>query len=277
MTRMSAIGRVVTGAVVMTLAASCAAPAPSPTAAPTAPDGLDPDHVLVSIEDLSGWPGFEGTYDPRVASLMADGTLITSDPARNALLTTTSATLDPSELDAAWASVVGRGLAIDRTLELPGLFDASTTAIRTDDGTRSTTLSIYALGGGPTEGTFPPEEDLLRRNAEAAIAELRSVAGAEPWTPPALLLWWNHYAEAPSGLQPRLVAWTPPVDLASAGAPVDTPVYERCARLEGDQAAAVADLARTLPGDVVVEQDGTRYSFVVRPIYPDELGEVDCP
>ena len=67
-----------------------------------------------------------------------------------------------------------------------------------------------------------------------------------------------------------------PVDLATAGTAVQTPVFQRCVRLDGDDAADVAGLASTIPGDVAVEQDGARYVFSVRPIYPDEAG-VDCP
>ena len=270
------LSRIASLAAVSVLVVACSSAPPSPSAPPTLPTGLDAEHVLISVEDVSGWPGSDDTYDPRVATLTAGGTLVTSDLARNSLLTTMSAQLDRSSLEAAWAAVAGRGLAIDRSLELPGLFDASTTSIHLDDGARSTTLSIYALGGEAADGTFPPDQDLLRRNAVAALAELRSMAATDPWTPPALLLWWNRYAEAPSGMQPRLVEWTPAVDLATAGRKVDNPVYERCVRLDGADAAAVADLARTIPADVVVEQDRTRYAVVVRPIYPDEAG-VDCP
>ena len=82
---------------------------------------------------------------------------------------------------------------------------------------------------------------------------------------------------APSGIEPRVVAWTPPVDLATAGAPVDNPVYARCALVEGSAAAAVAELTRTIPVDVAVEQAGSRYQVAVRPVYPDEVGSVACP
>jgi len=47
--------------------------------------------------------------------------------------------------------------------------------------------------------------------------------------------------------------------------------------VEGAAAAAVAELTRTIPHDVAVEQDGSRYQVTVRPIYPDEVGSVGCP
>ncbi len=261
--------------------ATAAPPAASP--APTAPEGLDPDHRLVMIEEISGWPGIEGTFDPRVVTLYADGRVVTSDPARNSILTTTAATLSPRDLDRVWAMVAATRVAQDRSLELPGLYDAETTWIRVDDGTRATTLSIYALGaeggvGEPDGASMLPDDEIaLRRNTVSLRTLLRESAGQAPYTPPALLLWWAPFDAAPSGIEPRVVPWTPPLDLATAGAPVDNPVYARCALVEGAAAAAVAELTRTIPHDVAVEQGGSRYQVAVRPIYPDEVGSVACP
>jgi hypothetical protein len=262
-------------AIVLAACAPNPAPRPSPTP-PTAPTGLDPDHVLIAIEDISDWPGSEGTYDPRLATLTADGTLVARDPSRNVILPLVSTRLQGSALDGAWASVVGRGLAVDASLESPGLYDATTTTVRVDDGTRETALAIYGLGNDVAEGKIPPDERALRFSASAAIRELQARATGESWTPSALLLWWSISEDAPSGAEPRVVEWTPPVDLAASGKVVRTPVFQRCARLEGEEAEAVAALASTIPGDVAVAQRGIRYAFTVRPIYPDEAG-VDCP
>ena len=232
--------------------------------------------MLIAIEDVSDWPGSKDTSDPRLATLTADGTLVARDTSKNVILPLVSRRLEGPALDAAWASVAGRGLAVDASLESPGLYDATTTTVRVDDGIRATALSIYGLGNDVVEGKIVPDERALRFGASAAIRDLKAMAGGESWTPPALLLWWNVAGDAPSGAQPRVVDWTPRVDLATAGTAVHTPVFERCVRLEGDDAAAVAALASTIPGDVAVEQDGARYVFSVRPIYPDEAG-VDCP
>ena len=265
------------GVVVMTLAASCAAPAPVPTATaapPKAPAGLDSDHVLLAIDDVSGWPGFEGVYDPRIATLTADGTLVTHMPNRGGHLPIATTKLDQAGLDAAWGAVQSSGTARDASFDLPGLFDASTTAIRVDDGTRATELSIYGLGSEAGDEPFSPEEAGLRRAATSLITQLQLLAGPEPWRPPAILLWSVDPDE--EGTAPQAVPWSPPVDLATAGVAVDNPVYQRCVRLEGDVAGEVADFLRGLPGDALVEQAGTRYGVAVRPIYPDELGEFEA-
>lgn len=262
------------------LAAACApaGPTPSPTP-PAVPAGLDPGHALVVVEELGGPTFIMDTFDPRTVTLYADGTLIASDPGRNLMLSTVSTTLAPDALAEAWGTVVGSGLATNRLLELPGLFDAGTTQVTVDDGSAITRLQVYALGLDPVEGqaTFTPGDAALRANATRAINLLRGMAGREPYAPPALLLWSGRYEEAPSGLQPRLAAWTAPVDLLTAGvATPRNPIYARCVRLEGDDAAAVAALVSTLSPETIVEQAGTRYAIAVRPIYPDEGAAVTC-
>ncbi len=259
---------------------ACAPAGPSPTPSPPdLPAGLDPGRAIVIVEELGGPTSIMDTFDPRSITLYADGTMIASDPARNLMLSTVSTTLAPAALDEAWATVVGSGLATNRLLELPGLADAGTTQVTVDDGTAVTHLQVYALGLGPVEGqpTFPPDEVALRANTGRAIGLLRGLAGREPYAPPALLLWSGVYEEAPSGMQPRLAAWTAPVDLATAGVPTpDKPIYPRCVRLEGDAAAAVAALVGTLAPETIVEQAGFRYTIAVRPIYPDEGARVTC-
>jgi hypothetical protein len=259
--------------------AGCAPVAPPPASiAPTSPVGLDAGRPLVIVDELGGPTSLPDTWDPRAATLYADGTLIASDPRRGALLSTSVAQLAGGTLDEAWAAVAGTGLAVDRTLELPGLFDAGTTRIRTDDGSRQTELQVYALGAEPADGaTFPPDELVLRANASWAIGRLRELAGADPWTPPALLLWWGPYEDFPGGAVAPRVPWTPGVDLATAGASVSSPVWARCAVLEGAAAADVAAFAARVPPGVVVQQAGASYGLAVRPVYPDELGAVACP
>jgi len=219
------------------------------------------------------------TFDPRSVTLYADGTLIASDPGRNLMLSTVSTALGPDALGEAWATVVGSGLAVDRLLELPGIADAGTTQVMIDDGRAVTRLQVYGLGLDSVDGepTFPPAEAALRANTSRAVGLLRGMAGREPYAPPALLLWSTRYEEAPSGMQPRLAAWTAPVDLAAAGEATPTkPIYTRCVRLEGADAATVSALVSTLAPDTVVEQAGIRYAIAVRPIYPDEGAGVTC-
>lgn len=259
--------------------AACAPVAPVPSVAPTAPEGLDAGRPLIVVDELGGPTSIPDTWDPRSATLYADGTLVASDPRRGTMLSTVSTRLAGAALDEAWAAVAGTGLAVDRSLELPGLFDAGTTRIRTDDGTRGTELLVYALGLDPVDGaTFPPDELALRANASWAIGRLRDLAGVEPWAPPQLLLlWWGPYEDFPGGAVAPRVSWRPAVDLAAAGAPAATPVWSRCAVLEGAAAADVAGFARRVPPGVVVEQAGVSYGVAIRPIYPDEVGSVGCP
>jgi hypothetical protein len=258
--------------------AACAPGTPSPSVAPTAPAGLEPGRPLLIVDELGGPTSLPDTTDPRSATLYADGTLVASDPRTGTLLSTVSAELDGAALDEAWAAIAGTGLAVDRRLELPGLFDAGTTRIRTDDGTRRTELLVYALGSGPADGaTFPPDEVVIRTNAAWAIGRLRELAGDEAWVPPALLLWWSPYEDFPGGAVAPRVPWTPGFDLAGAGGLVASPVWERCDLLDGADAAEVARFARGVPPGVVVEQGGVSYAVGVRPVYPDELGSVACP
>ena len=277
------MGRAVIAAAVLAVPmalslAACAPAVPSPSVAPTAPSGLAPALPLVIVDELGGPTSLPDTWDPRSATLYADGTLVASDPRRGSLLAMVSSRVGGAALDEAWAAVAGTGLAVDRRLELPGLFDAGTTRIRTDDGTRRTELLVYALGSDPVDGgTFPPDEVVLRTNAAWAIGRLRELAGDEPWTPPGLLLWWSPYEDFPGGAVAPRVPWTPAIDLATAGAPADTPVWTRCALLAGDDAAEVAAFARSVPPGVVVAQAGASYGIAVRPVYPDELGSVACP
>ncbi len=261
------------------LVAGCATAAP-PTAssAPTAPEGLDPGRPLVIVDELGGPTSIPDTWDTRSATLYADGTLVASDPRGGAMLTTVSTRLAGAALDEAWAAVAGTGLAVNLSLGLPGLFDAPTTRVRTDDGTVRTELLLYALGSEPVDGaTFPPGELALRANASWAVGRLRELAGAVPWTPPALLLWWGPHEDFPGGAVAPRVPWTAPVDLATAGAPASSPVWSRCAVLEGAAVSDVAAFARGVRPGVVVEQAGSSYSIAVRPIYPDEVGSVACP
>ena len=125
----------------------------------------------------------------------------------------------------------------------------------------------------------PPDEAALRAAASHVLARLREMAGTEPWTPPAMLLWWGAVRgcairDAPGrtsfrGRRP----WT--------SRRMARPSPTRCSRAACASTAttvrAVADLVRSLPSDVVVEQAGTRYAIGVRPIYPDEVDAVACP
>lgn len=274
--------RVGAGLLLSLVLAACSVTPATPAALtppPAAPDGLDPDHALVVAEELGGPTFIMDTFDPRSVTLYADGTLVAPGPG-GILLPTVGTTLDATTLDQAWALVLGSGLAIDRTLDLPGLFDAGTTEMRVDDGSTLTRLAVYALGAEPADGepTFAPDEAGIRAAASHVLARLRELSGTDPWTPPAMLLWWGPSEDAPSGMPPaHLVPWTAPVDLAGDGAAVDNPLFTRCLRLEGDAVPAVAQMVRSLPSDVVVEHAGARYGIGVRPIYPDEVDAVACP
>lgn len=98
----------------------------------------------------------------------------------------------------------------------------------------------------------------------------------ERWTPPALLVWWR--PDLPADANAEFVRWpAATIDLEAAGQPVEHPSWNRCVRLDGDQAAELARLARALPADHLVEQGAGRYRLIVRPIHEDEIDDVDCP
>ena len=253
-----------------------------PTQSFEVPTGLPDDHVLLAVDYIVHQPELDGVYDPRLITLTADGTLVLERRDVDAVLGTTAKLLDDAELGQAWSAIVRSGVFSDGLLSLPGFAAHTTTTatnvFRVDDGTLQTTLTIDDLGSEQVFRGEPPiqaSEMSLRAAATRLMDELRTLGGPEPWTPPALLMWWR--PELPADANATIVPWTLPLDLATAGQAVDHPVWERCARVDGAAAAAVAELARSLPIDHLVEQDGARYAINLRPIHPDELDDVACP
>jgi hypothetical protein len=261
---------------------ACAGPGGSMQLSDHVPSGLPDDHILLAIDYIVDEPFLDGVYDPRSVNLTADGSLIHEGRGINATLGTTVAKLDPTALARIWTAIGRSGIAIDRNLELPGFMSehgARTAFVfRVDDGARSTRLRIAHLGSEgvyPDDPPVPADELALRAAATQLMNELRAIRGEDPWTPPALLLWWR--TEVPGDWDATIVTWPLPIDLASAGHAIDHAVWDRCARLDGDDAAAVARFAHTLPVEHLVELAGVRYALMIRAIHPDELGEVACP
>jgi hypothetical protein len=252
--------------------------------APTdhAPTGLADDHVLLAIDYIVHDPVLDGVYDPRWVSLTADGTLVHERRDVDATLGTTVKKLDTDGLDRAWAAIRRSGVDTNGNLDLPGFMSEhgphTSFDFRVDDGTRSTRLAIDSLG---SEGVYPDDppvpagEMALRAAATHLLDAFRAMRGEDPWTPPALLLWWR--TEVPGDWDAKIVGWSLSVDLATAGHSIAHPVWDRCVRLDGSEAATVARFAQTLPIDHLVELDGARYAINTRAIHPDELDEVRCP
>jgi hypothetical protein len=264
-------------ALAMLLVVAC-----TPSASVDTPTGLADDHILFASDYIVHNPDLVGVYDPRIMTLTADGTLVLERGDLGTTLATTATRLDDASLAQAWSSIVRSGVFSDGTLALPGFASqtvtTTTNVFRVDDGTRSSRLVIDDLG---SEQIFPGvpriagSEMSLREAATRLMDELRAMGGSEPWTPPALTMWWRPELPADSGA--TIVPWTLPIDLARAGRPVARPVWERCVRLDGEDAAAVAEMAHALPVGNIVEQAGALFAVGVRPIHPDELDEVDCP
>lgn len=244
------------------------------------PAGLPADHLLLAIDEVVSDPVLDGVYDPRLASLSVDGTLVFQRWDVDAIFGTTIAMLDDRGLANAWSAVVDGGLFRDGELDLPGFAAyvlGGRTEIRVDDGTRSTRLDIAFLGSEGTHGApqIPGSEMALRAAATRLKDLLRGMAGAAPWTPPALLLWWRR--ELPADWDATVEPWSVPIDLATAGRAIEHPVWSRWARFEGADADAIATVARTLPIDHLVTHRGTRYALNIRAIHPDELDAVPGP
>jgi len=243
---------------------------------------LPDDHVLLAIDYVVDDPVLDGVYDPRWVSLTADGTLVLHRGDVDAIFGTTATKLDAAGLERAWAAINRSGIFTDGSLVLPGFPQAGGPAtrdvFRVDDGKRSTKLTIASLG---SEAIYtgavpiPAGEMALRTAAAQLIGDLRSMGGDDPWTPPALLLWWR--TELPGDWDATIVAWPLAVDLASAGHSIDHAVWKRCVRLDGSEAAAVARFARTLPIDHLVEARSVRYAINLRAIHPDEIDQIACP
>jgi hypothetical protein len=246
------------------------------------PTGLAGDHLLLAVDYIVEDPVLTGVYDPRLISLTADGSLVVEGRDVDATLGTTVTRLDAAGLEGTWATIARSGVATDADLDLPGVVSEhgpiTAFVFRVDDGTRSTRLRIDSLGSEgvyPGDPPVPATEMALRAAATQLLDALRSMRASEPWMPPALLLWWR--TELPADWEATIVPWPHPIDLASAGRPLEHPVWQRCVRLDGDEAGAVARFAHTLPIDHLVELDGVRYAINVRAIHPDELDEVGCP
>ena len=246
------------------------------------PTGRDPSHILLAIDYIVHDPVLDGVYDPRLVTLTADGTLVIERRDVDAIMGATATKLDAASLERAWSAIVGSGVFVDGLLDLPGFASqtvtTATNTFRVDDGTRSSLLTIDDLGSEQIYAGDPPitaAEMTLRASATGVIEELRSMGDQEPWTPPALLMWWR--PELPADWSAKVVRWPAAIDLATAGDAIEHPVWNRCARLDGDQAAEVARLARSLPIDHLVEQGGARYGLVLRPIHEDEIDGVSCP
>lgn len=246
------------------------------------PNGLPDDHVLLAIDYVVGNPVLDGAYDPRWVSLTADGVLVHQRWDVEAILGTTATTLDDAGLKRAWAAIARSGVFRDGNLPLPGFMEQhgppDVHEFRVDDGATSTRLKIASLGSEGVYADDPPvpaSELALRSAAARLMEELRSMAGHDRWVPPALLLWWR--GELPADWNAAVVPWSVPIDLTSAGHAIDHPVWDRCLRLDGDAAAAVARVAHDLSIDHLVDQGGARFAINVRAIHPDEIDQVECP
>ena len=106
---------------------------------PSAPTGLDPSHVLLAIDYIVHHPALDGVYDPRLATLTADGTLVLERRDVDAIMGATATKLDAAGLERAWSAIVGSGVNADGLLDLPGFASQTVTTatdvFRVDDGT----------------------------------------------------------------------------------------------------------------------------------------------
>ena len=246
------------------------------------PTGLPADHLLLAIDYVVDDPSLDRVYDPRSVALTADGSLVLERRDVDAILGATVTRLDASGLGLAWSAISRSGIFTDGNLRLPGFMEdhppITADVFRVDDGQRSTRLRIASLG---SEGIYvgdppvPAAEMSVRVAATRLIDQIRAMGGRDLWTPPALLMWWR--TELPADWKATIVGWSPPIDLATAGQAVEHPVWDRCVRLDGDEAASVARFANSLPIDHLVELGGVRYGIQIRAIHPDEIDKVACP
>jgi hypothetical protein len=262
--------------------AACGAIGGSRSPGGNAPTGLAGDHVLLTIDEVVDMSALEGVHDPRFVSLTADGTLMLGRQPVDAVLSMTVTKLDSAGLQRAWSEIGLSGVFTDGNLALPGFPQGGGAALadvfRVDDGRRSTRLTIAFLGSEQIPGValrVPSAEMARRAAATRLIDDLSAMGGRDPWTPPALLMWWR--TELPADWDAKIVGWSLPVDLATAGNAVEHPIWQRCARLDGDEAASVARLAHALPNNHLVELGGVRYAIHIRAIHADEIDTVACP
>ena len=246
------------------------------------PAGLDPDNMLLAVDYQVHAPVLDSVEDPRIVTLTADGMLVLARRDLDSTLGTTATPLGPTKLEVAWRAIAASGVAVDRVLDLPGFaartVTTTTTQFRVNDGRRQTDLLVHNLGSEQAFLGDPPiahEELRLRASATALLDSLHALGGDTPWIPPALLLWWRE--EVPADRNATVVPWQLPVDLEAAGRALGHAVWQRCARLDGSDAAAVAEVAHRLPIDHLVERGTKRFAINLRPIHGDEVRTVVCP
>jgi hypothetical protein len=266
----------------LVLLSACASAGRSVSPNERVPTGLAADHLLLAIDYVVEDPVLDGVYDPRLAALTADGSLVFERRDVDAILGATVTTLDAAGLERAWSAISRSGTFTDGNLRLPGFMEEhgpiTADVFRIDDGQRATRLRIASLG---SEGVYvndppvPPAEMTVRAAATRLIDDMRAMGGRDPWTPPALLMWWR--TELPGDWGATIVQWSQPIDLATGGHAVEHPVWDRCVRLDGDAAASVARFANALPIDHLAELGGVRYAIQIRAIHPDEIDKVACP
>jgi len=221
--------------------------------------------------------GWEDASTPRRFALTADGVLLSVDPPGGSKLPAIRETrLGPAALASAWAAVQASGVARDGKLDITDLFDAQSTFFTVDDGRHATTLQVYGLSttGDVAGPEIPaPSADVPARLAAAdLLSELAVLVNGEAVDPPRVAL---YMASGGDAILPA-VPWTGPLDLATAGTPVTTPGFERCAILEGDHAAAAAEIGRSLAADALVIQDDARWVVGMRPLFADEPDPEGC-
>jgi hypothetical protein len=118
----------------------------------------------------------------------------------------------------------------------------------------------------------PSGDVQARRAALDLLAELAALATGDPVEASRLAVFVGGVGD---GLGPS-VPWTGSLDLATAGAPVRDPGFDRCVVLAGDGAAATAAVARQLPADAFVEQAGVRWVVGFRPLFAGEADPEGC-
>jgi hypothetical protein len=276
---------------VAVMAAACVGGAGA--AGPTlSPKPEDPDKVIFRVS----WEG--GFVTPEmllgrlpVVAVYADGRVITLGPVPAIypgplMPNLLEQTLSPEGLDSLIQLARDKGLLKDVKYDFPGIADAADTVLEINLDGKSYRLSAYALAEAVDGGVAPaievPPADVAGRAAMREFIDALTAIPSDDFVDEqhaydfdALRLYVTKAAivensEFP-GEQPP-IAW-PLDDLATAGEAVEnSPVGARCLVVEGDDLATIKPLLDGANQLSIFESEGTFYSLIPRPLFPDESG-----
>jgi hypothetical protein len=275
-------------AFLLTAVVATACVAPVGAADPSAPssDAVDPDTVVIRVDDEGGFvtPGMTLSRVP-VVLVTADGRVITAGPELAIVPGPLMPNLQVRTLTpAALASLIDlartSGLLVDAQYAGGPIADATTTVIRiTVDGvTYTQSASALQESAGADDVDAPagaPDSD--GRAAMRAFVDAITGLPEDAYTGPsaayeaeAIRIYASEYVPMPDA-DWQAVDW-PLDDLATAGESAGEGLGIRCQVVSGDDLAEILPLLESANDATPFRSNGVDYALDVRPLLPGERG-----